>query len=314
MLSRIADSMFWLDRYMERSEELLRTTRTAFILSLDRGTAGMNAWKQMLDLYSGLNESEKNLLIKDSDALLLYLILDGKNQNSLLFLLTRARENARGMQDYITKEVWEQVNHMYHAIKHDQIKKRLKKNQQLDVIDFLLKDCLLYTGICDSTMPRGMSWCFMNLGKFLERAIFTIQMTLHQAELKQFKLVDDTDIIFWRSLLYSLSGYEYFLKTYRKPTISQNVIHQVILQPQFPHSVVYSLKRIEGYLDQVIAENNNGDDRSGLKKQFGRIVNQVENADIDYIATEGLEIYLTRLKDQLFEFNNSLNKSFFLYS
>lgn len=314
MLSRIADSMFWLDRYMERSEELLRTIRTAFILSLDRGPALLNGWKQILDLYSDVNESEKNKLLQDNEAMLSYLILDRKNTNSLLFLLTRARENARGMQDYITKEVWEQVNYMYHAITQDQIKKRMENNQPLDSVDYLLKECLLYTGICDSTMPRGMSWCFMNLGKYLERAIFTIQLTLYQFELRQYKLVDDTDIIYWRSLLYSLSGYEFFLKTYRSNTVSQNVIHQVILQPQFPHSVLYALKRIENYLEQVIEDNNPGDDRSGLQRQFGRIVNQVECADIDYIAQEGLKPYLIRLSEQLFEFNSSLNKSFFLYS
>jgi len=113
MLSRIADSLFWLNRYMERNDCLVRVIRTNYILSFDSDQLTDFSWKDVITLFS----YEPDAAIQYSDnaaASLKYLVTDTKNLNSVKVLVTKARENARGVQDYITKEVWEQVNQLYH--------------------------------------------------------------------------------------------------------------------------------------------------------------------------------------------------------
>lgn len=313
MLSRIADSMYWLNRYVERSEGLLRMLHTSYVLSLDKGPNSINTWRPMLQIFAGLKEDKLAALEnKPSDAVHL-LLLDTKNLNSLKVNLNRARENARGMQDHITKEVWEQVNHMYHLINNPKTDIQLKSSDSLAAIEHLLKNCLLYTGITDSTMPRGMSWSFMSVGKYIERCLMTIELVDKQYQSIGYDLNNSKDILYWRSLLFSLSGYEFHLKNYRSTEYNHNVAHQVIFNPLFPHSIMYSLIRIRKYLDDVVKENNPSEKYS-LLKQFGRLYSDVEFADFEWIKRSGLAEYLHETRTNLIQFSRALSQSFFSYS
>ena len=313
MLSRIADSMYWLNRYVERSEGLLRMLHTCYVLSLDKGPYGFNTWRPMLQIFAGLPEATiEKLENKTSDAVNL-LLLDTKNLNSLKVNLNKARENARGMQDHITKEVWEQVNHLYHLINNPKTETLLKGNESLAAIEHLLKNCLLYTGITDSTMPRGMSWSFMSLGKYIERCLLTIELTDKHYKTIDYDLTQSKDILYWRSLLFSLSGYEFHLKNYRSTDYNYNVAHQVIFNPLFPHSIMYSLIRLKKYLDDAVKENNPSEKYS-LLKQFGRLYSNVEFADFEWIKRSGLPEYLEETRSNLLQFSRALSQSFFSYS
>lgn len=137
MLSRIADSLFWLNRYMERSEGMLRLMRTNYVLSLDKGPSDSNNWKALLQIYSNLSLADQQLLQDSSQKIISHLLVDPNNENSLQLNLNRARENARGMQDHITKEVWEQVNHMYHKINSKNTIETIINGQQLAPIEYL---------------------------------------------------------------------------------------------------------------------------------------------------------------------------------
>src|ERR1700712_543452 len=116
MLSRIADSLFWLNRYMERADNLLRLATTHYRLSLDTDVHGNVTWKPVLEQYTMIAEDGILALQLDTEAVLRKLLTDSTNNNSLKMIVNRARENARGAQDHITKEVWEAVNQMYHLV------------------------------------------------------------------------------------------------------------------------------------------------------------------------------------------------------
>ncbi len=313
MLSRIADSMFWLNRYIERSEGMLRMLHTSYVLSLDRGPYGLNTWRPMLQIFAGLREPSILSLENNTSAAVKLLLLDTKNLNSLKVNLNRARENARGMQDHITKEVWEQVNYLYHLINNPKLELQLKSSDAIDCIGNLMKNCLLYTGITDSTMPRGMSWSFMSLGKYIERCLLTIELTDKNYQTINYDLTQSKDILYWRSLLFSLSGYEFHLKNYRSSEYNFNVAHQVIFNPLFPHSIMYSLIRIKKYLDDAVKENNPSEKYS-LLKQFGRLYSNVEFADFEWIKRNGLPVYLQETRSNLLQFSRALSQSFFSYS
>ena len=116
MLSRIADSLFWTNRYMERADGLLRCTTTNYILMFDKGVTNNLSWQHILQIFSNRNDAAIEAMKYNTEAALTELLFNTGNPGSLKMVLGKARENARAIQDNITKEVWEQVNGMYHAI------------------------------------------------------------------------------------------------------------------------------------------------------------------------------------------------------
>src|SRR6478752_4870969 len=204
MLSRIADSLFWLNRYMERADGLLRVTYTNYILSLDKGVNNNITWRPALEIFTYAEEEQIAALEYDTDTVLKLLITDTTNFNSLKVILNRARENARGVQDHITKEVWEQVNQMYHMVNQPDLGSKLLGYEAVETIENFSRNCLLFAGVTDTTMPRGLGWSFMNLGRLIERCTQTIEMTQKQFAAIDYELDKPTDIMFWRYLLLSL--------------------------------------------------------------------------------------------------------------
>ncbi|MES1214979.1 MAG: alpha-E domain-containing protein [Bacteroidota bacterium] len=313
MLSRIADSLFWLNRYMERSDCLLRVIHTNYILSFDAGINSGFTWKDAINIFSnGADEALKT----DSDttaAALIYLISDPKNPNAVKKMLTKARENARGVQDNITKEVWEQVNQLYHLVNQPDLEKKLPGAKSLEIIEELYQNSILYYGVSDSTMPRGQGWNFMNLGKYIERFLLTIDNTIAHFKKIDNQLNDSQDILFWRNLLLSLSGYELYLKTYTTGEHNLNVIDHLIFNKNFPRSLIYSLNRINRYLSEVV-EDTKIEGSEKLQKSFGRICSKVEYADINVVQEMGLPDYLFSLRQDLEDFASQLTRIYFSYA
>ena len=312
MLSRIADSLFWLNRYMERNDCLLRTVRTNYILSFDTDQQTDFSWKDVVRLFSTDPEAA-TIHGNDISSSVKYLIADTKNLNSSKVLVTKARENARGVQDYITKEVWEQVNQLYHIVNHAGIEEKIAGSHSLDVIDLLDQNSILFYGVIDSTMPRGQGWQFLNLGKFIERCMLTIDTTLAHSQKIDHRLDTPKDILFWRNLLLSLSGYELYLKTYTRDQYNLNVIEHVIFNKNFPRSLIYSLTRVSRYLKEI-AEHTKIEGSKTLQKQLGRIVSKIEFADMNTIQQEGLPHFLYSLQNELTDFSKQLTQIYFSYA
>jgi uncharacterized alpha-E superfamily protein len=313
MLSRIADSLFWLNRYMERSDCMMRVIRTNYILSFDTGNTNNFSWKDVANTFSYSPEGIPDEKVKDTACALKFLIADIKNLNSLKVMITKARENARGVQDNITKEVWEQVNSVYHLVNAPDLEKKLAGSGTLELIDLLDQNNTLYYGVTDSTMPRGQGWGFMNLGKFIERCLLTIETSYGHFTKIDHQLDKAQDILFWKNLLLSLSGYELYLKTYTRGQHTINVADHVIFNKDFPRSLLYSLQRIGRYLDAVI-EDTKMEGSESLQKTFGRICSKVEFADMSMIKNMGLPQFLHSLRHDLADFSNQLTRIYFSYA
>ncbi len=313
MLSRVADSMFWMNRYIERAEGLLRVLLTNYVLSLDKGPYGVHSWKPVLELFGNLSAEEINQIEYSSTDTLKYLVINRNNHNSLRSLINKARENARGMQDHITKEVWEEVNQLYHTVNHPGLEKKLSGADALPTIGNLLKQCLTYVGVTDTTMPRGMGWDFMNIGRYIERGVLTSDITFKQFQQINFDLDDEKDILFWRNLLLSLSGYELHMKYYSSNATNSNVLHQAVFNQYFPRSVVYSLERMEKYLMNVLDEND-PPQKQMMLREFGRIHSRVKYADETSIKQVTLQYFLQESKQDMLKFSHVLGQQFFSYA
>ena len=312
MLSRIADSLFWLNRYMERNDCLVRVIRTNYTLSFDTDQSTDFSWKDVINLFSHNNAQEFDDGSSTAEALK-YLIADTKNINSGKVLITKARENARGVQDYITKEVWEQVNQLYHIVNTPGIEDKIAGSHTMDIIDLLDQNSTLYYGVIDSTMPRGQGWQFLNLGKHIERCMLTIDNIYAHSQKMNHQLDVARDILFWKNLLLSLSGYELYLKTYTRGQYNLNVLEHVIFNKNFPRSLIYSLSRVRRYLREV-AEHTRREENTKLEKQLGKICSKVEFADINTVKQEGLPQFLHSLRNDLTDFSKQLTQIYFSYA
>jgi uncharacterized alpha-E superfamily protein len=313
MLSRIADSLFWLNRYMERADGMLRLTSTHYIFSLDKDVNRTATWKHVMEIFTDSDDEYLKSVENNTEACLKRLLIDTTNTNCLKTLVNKARENARGAQDHITKEVWEEVNSMYHLVNQPSLLHKIDSFRGLEVMEPLIKHTVLYTGITDITMPRGTGWCFMNLGKYIERCLQTIAFVESQLEITHFCEADTNDILQWKYLLFSLSGYELHVKTYRSGNHNYNMLHQVLINENFTRSVMYSLQRIEHYLNKIV-RNDINEERAALLRCFGRLFSKVRYMELDSLNKDAVPVFFEDIKSDLVEFNQKVVQHFFSYS
>jgi len=303
MLSRVADSLYWMSRYLERTDGILRMLKMNYASSQD--DLGEFSWKPVLQIFTYMNEGEANAIAFQSRAVLQYMVTERENPNSVFNIVTHARENARSIQDHITKEMWQCLNDYYHAVRNEHLLIRLERED-------LIKHGLLYYGTTDITMARGESYVFLTMGKFLERA-------LQSADILDVKFSDvnfdfsKTDTTYWKYLLLSISGYELYLKTYRSGFEPRKVVEQIVLNDNFPRSVKYSINRLHGYFERI---RNQGNTKANEKMQFmiGRLRSHINYSTVEMIEEEGLHLYLLRVKKELRDIANALNQYYFAYS
>ena len=240
---------------MERADGILRMLKINYASSQDDSQEF--SWKPALRIFTYLDEGQALAISRNSREVLRYMVTDRENHNSVLQIVTRARENARSVQDHITKELWQCLNEFYHIMRDGQLVKGLYKDDPVSSLDVLIRQGLLYYGLTDITMARGEGYAFINLGKYLERGVQSADILDIKFSDPQFDL-SRTDTTYWKYLLLSISGYELYLKTYRSGFDARNVVEQVVLNEDFPRSMIYSVDRLQRYFGRLKSERNKG--------------------------------------------------------
>ena len=312
MLSRIADSLFWMTRYVERTDGILRMLKINFITSLDHVGEEAFSWQPVLKVFAHMSDEQVKAFGHSADDVLRYMITNRENDNSIRNIIARARENARGMQDHITKETWECMNEFYHHVNNLDIEKTIEHDEQIVMLSALIDYCLRFYGVMEVTMPRGQGWNYMNLGKFIERGIQTVDILDVKFNDIHYNLDELDEIPYYRNLLLSLSGYELYMKSYRVGLDGQNVVDMALLNTDFPRSVLYCLIRLDRTIRGMSSENMEATPH--LQKLIGRLRSTVEYSDIESISEKGLHDFLAEVKNNLYGFSNALSRSYFAYN
>src|SRR5580693_8593198 len=248
MLSRVADSLYWMSRYMERTDGILRMLRINYASSQD--DLQNFSWKPVLAIFTYLDKERAAAIAHQTRAVLQYMVTEKENSNSVLNIVTLSRENARSVQDHITKELWQCLNDFYHTIRDEEVVRGLYTDDPVSILDVLIRQGLLYYGITDVTMARGEGYAFLNIGKFIERGV-------QAADILDIKFSDleydftRMDTTWWKYLLLSISGFELYLKTYRSGFDARNVVEQIVLSANFPRSILYSISRLQLYFHHL---------------------------------------------------------------
>jgi uncharacterized alpha-E superfamily protein len=307
MLSRVADAVFWMARYMERTNNLLRVIRTNYIASQDEEKNF--SWKPILQLYGNLPATGADAMQYNAPGALANLLLDRENPASVISNVTFARENARSVQDHITKEVWQCLNDFYHLVRDSHIEQTLRHGDPVSAMDTLVKQGMMYYGIVDTTMSRGEDFSFLNTGKYIERGILTIDVL--QIKLDELGYDEaNAEAPGWRYLLYSLAGYELYLKTYRGTLQADGVLQQVLYNMQFPHAVLYCLHQANRYAGRL-KPFLQADSYQQTEFLIGKVMNGVKYSTVSFSDAAALKHFLQNTRQGFYEVASHFSQLYF---
>jgi len=311
MLSRVADSLYWMSRYMERTDSLLRMLKINYMSSQD--DEDEFTWQPVLRIFSDMQEDQIKTIERDGRKVLQYVLLDRDNANSVFNLVTQSRENARAVQDNITKELWQCLNEFYHIVHDQRFANSLKWDDPVTVLDSLIKQCMIYYGISDITMFRGEGLCFMNIGKFLERCMQSADILDVKFSNLSYDLDKTTDTTYWKYLLLSVSGYALYLKKYRSGFEAANIIDQVLFNVDFPRAVLYSMNQLNRNFTRLKSEQNT-EGYSKVEFLIGKLRSKLQYTTVQSVSRMGLHDYLTEIRSDIIAIGETLNQYYFAYS
>ena len=311
MLSRVADSLYWMSRYMERADSILRMLKINYASSQDNNEEF--SWEPVLRIFGHLDQERAAEMEQNSRVVLHYMVLDRENPDSVFNMVRQARENARGVQDNLTTEVWQCLNEFYHVVHDERLKYLLRHEDPVTVLDALIKECMLYFGVSDITMFRGEGLCFMNVGKYMERAMQSADILDIKLSNLSYDLDKPTDTTYWKYLLMSISGYSLYLKRYRSGFEARNIIDQVLFNVDFPRSVLYSLNQLQRYFQRLESDQNT-EGFSKVNFMIGKLRSKLQYSDVQSVSHSGLHPYLTSITTDISSIGSMLNHYYFAYS
>ncbi len=298
MLSRVADSIYWLNRYVERAENIARFVDVNLHLLLDAPVVMTQQWKPLIMTTGDLSLFESRYGEATADSVIHFLTFDEQYPNSILSCLQAARENARSIRETISSEMWEQVNTFYLMVKDASQAKPLAQMPKFFAEVKMASH--LFVGVMDATMSHNEGWHFGRMGRLIERA----EKTARILDVKYFILLPAVNLVGttldelqWIALLKSASGYEMYRKTERRisPT---SVAKFLLLNREFPRSIQFCLLEAEHSLTQITGATP-GIWRNPAERTLGKLRAELDFLMIEEVIQAGLHEFLDHIQAQL---------------
>ena len=299
MLSRVAENMYWMSRYLERSNIHLRVLNSIYISDQD-GLVPVD-WKEIANHFLLFGSGSNN-----GNEVLTQLIFDIQMDFSILNNIFKARENARSAQDHINRELWQSLNDFHHLIKDDQLHAQMPVDP-ISVMDQLIKQTMLCDGIIHNSMNRGEAFCFLQLGKLMERGLQIVDLLKYQLQLDS--PAHKADEQQWRYLLIALNGYETYLQEHVGNLDPDLVFEQIMCKSNFPHSLYYSWEQISSFL-KLMKKAEVGLDHPEMTFIVGKALASIKYIELPHSQEERLS-YLEEIQGHYINLNRILNNDYF---
>lgn len=309
MLSRVANSIYWMSRYLERADNVARFIDVNANLILDMGWERETAqWDPLVRASGDEKDFEKRYESYDEKSVVQFLTFDVQNPNSIISCVQAARENARTVREVISSEMWESINTLYHMVEKESRKRKIDNLQSFftSIHDYTH----LFAGLVEHTMSHGEGWHFARMGRMLERADKTARML----DVKYFLLLPSSDYVDspydaveWGAVLQSVSGFEMYRKQFHRANY-HDVTKFLILDPNFPRAIHYCIHTAARSLNYIT-------DMLGVDvpatAEMQKLKATLADADIDSILTNGLHEFVDVFQYNLNVVDTSLYNSFF---
>jgi uncharacterized alpha-E superfamily protein len=310
MLSRVADSIYWLNRYIERAENIARFLEVNLTLLLDLPTGVEEQWHPLVLTTGDLDFFLDHYGEATAENVIRFLTVDGNYHNSILTCLRAANDNATSIREVISSEMWQQVNRFYSFVREAAQHPPLEN--LTDFLEEVKEASHLFAGIMDATMTHNEGWHFGRMGRFLERADKTTRIL----DVKYFLLlpsVEDVgltiDQLGWIALLRSASAYEMYRKRGRHRITPAGVADFLILDKDFPRAIWFCLHQAEASLHEITGTPI-GTWQNSAERSMGRLRSRLDYLVIDEIIQQGMHEFLDDLQIQMNQFGDEIFNSF----
>jgi uncharacterized alpha-E superfamily protein len=312
MLSRVAESLYWMSRYVERAENVARFIDVNTWLQLDLPGNYEEQWLPLVSTTGDESLFAKHYKEALKSNVIRFLIFDTRNPNSVNASIMAARENARIARQYITLEMWEQINRFYLMMQGAARSFEAGYEPSQDFFGDVTSASHLFLGITDATMSHNEGWHFCRLGRMIERADKTSRIL----DAKYFLLLPSVesvgtpyDDIMWAAVLRSTSALEMYRKRFQEIS-PMRIVEFLVLDREFPRAVHYCVNAAEESL-RAISGTKPGTFRNTAEQQLGRISADLNYTQVRDIIACGLHEFMDDLQVGLNRAGGAIYNTFF---
>lgn len=314
MLSRVAESLYWMARNGERTENNAHILGVQLIKSLeapDKDISTLNDWETLLEICSSKWEFEQGNREISVQSVMDYLAFSAANPNSLSSTVSNVRENARMTQTILPNDLWEVWNGLYIFLQSSHVKEECSLQEIHAFLTKIQTTSMTATGIIDSRMSRDLPYHFMRIGKWLERAEKTaiiLKVIVNRSKQFQEKGLDE---YYWRSALQFVNGYEDFVKKFR-PHMNPNLILQYLLTDRsFPRSIRYCMEHVRKTIIEI-----EGDKVSHYSWRMYAALDKMkvdfEAFNIEQMSFQEIEEFIQLTLERCVEFSKIFSETYYL--
>jgi uncharacterized alpha-E superfamily protein len=311
MLSRVADSIYWMSRYVERAENVARFIEVNLQLMLDGSSGEGQQWEPLVNTTGDYEVFHKRYGTATQQNVIHFLAFAAENPNSILSCVRGARENARSIREIISSEMWLQLNKFYLMVTAAANHSGAQANPHEFFAE--VKDAShLFNGLAAATMTHGEPWHFYQMGIMLERADKTSRIL----DVKYFILlrsVQDVgtpfDDIQWAAVLRSASAFEMYRKRHGR-IAPKSIVEFLLLDREFPRAIHFCLLTARDSL-HGISGTPAGTFRHAPEKLLGQLCSDLSFTSVDEIVNSGLHEYLDDLQTRMNQVGAGIHETFF---
>lgn len=311
MLSRVASSVYWLSRYVERAENVARFIDVNYNLTLGETDTLGNQWAPLVYTTGDQVPFEERYGEYSRENVLKFLLFDEENPNSILSCASLARENARTIREIIPAVVWEQLNQFYFLVRSATgVNATLDQPQEFCERVRLASHMLV--GATDATMSHGEAWHFSRVGRLIERADKTSRIV----DVQYYILLPDAhdvgsalDVVRWSALLQSASALTMYRRQYGK-ILPDHVANFLILDAQFPRAMHFCVRKAQQSL-RSITGSTAGTFLNLTEQRIGQLCSNMDYTSIENIIQQGLHQYIDGFQKQLNLVGKAIQDDFF---
>ncbi|MFI4976539.1 MAG: alpha-E domain-containing protein [Caulobacterales bacterium] len=305
MLARVADSLYWIGRYVERAEHVSRLSAVMLNATLDRTAGAALTARIALSALGDVDLVHADTPYEAAQAL----ALDRQDPGSVVVSLARARENARQVRDQITTETWERLNLLYLRITGPNAEQAFDDDPAA-FLQEIIADLHLFKGAVDATMSHGEGWRFLLIGVYLERA----QLIARLLEIcfSEGEKPAVTDPIGLMSLLRMACALEPYLRVYTADINPRFILEFLMFDQDFPRSIRFCTARIEDLLTQL--SHGAGGGGVNALRLAGRLDARLKYADVAEVEATGAGTLLAAVSAECAAIHTAVHETFVAYA
>lgn len=311
MLSRVAESIYWMSRNIERAENVARFIDVTLRLMLDMSAGSVQQWQPLVDTTGDAQEFADRYGVATQQRVIQFLTFDPDNANSIRSCLRAARENARSVREVISSEMWEQLNEFYLMVNSAASDASSLSDPQ-EIFASVKMSSHRVAGVTDATMTHNEGWHFCQLGRHLERADKTSRIL----DVKYFLLLPTAahvgttdDDLQWAAVLRSASAFEMYRKRYGRMS-PDRIVEFLLLDREFPRAIQCCLMAARESV-HAISGTPSGMFRNPVEQLLGELCSELAYAQVDDLVAAGLHEYLDRLQTRMNLVGTGIHETFF---